>query len=245
MVSFLPKYQNLKCKICNSETSVFGIKDFNGACNDTADKKTFPACGHAIYYHQCKNCHFIFTIDFDNWSKDDFLENIYNKEYIQVDPEYAIIRPRNSANYFVSLVNHNKSISVLDFGAGSNEFSKELKARGYNAIGWDVMWGTEIPFKYGTTFDFVTAHEVMEHTPTPWETTEQIVSFLKPNSGKIVFTTQIVDEINGQGINFPYIAPRNGHVSIHSHKSLEIMFNKFGLKVEYRGYSLHIASWKQ
>jgi 2-polyprenyl-6-hydroxyphenyl methylase/3-demethylubiquinone-9 3-methyltransferase len=245
MIKLEPKYQDIACKICNGETVVLGVKDFNSTCEDTVDKRLFSPIGHAVYYHKCKECQFIFSTDFDIWTKDDFLKNIYNDDYITVDPEYGGKRPMDCVNWFVPMLGEDKTINILDYGAGTDAFSQELRKQGYDSIGWDPMWLTDLAFEKDKTFDVVTAFEVLEHTPAPWETVKEIVSFLKPESGQLVISTLINDIIGNVGVNYWYIAPRNGHVCMHSAKSLTYMFDKLGMEIESISPSQHIVSWKE
>lgn len=237
-------YHGLRCKICDGETSILGVKDFNRNCEEEKGKRVLPLIGHGIYYHQCNSCQFIFSTDFDQWSKEDFLKNIYNEEYLKVDPEYSGKRPRDCVGWFSPMLGGDKETSILDYGAGDDVFSKELRAQGYNAVGWDPMWTTKPSFEKGTTFDVVTAFEVLEHTPTPYETLKELISFVKPETGQIVFSTLINDIIGNAGAEYWYISPRNGHVCMHSIKSLQFMFDKLGMEVQSFSASQHVASWK-
>lgn len=238
------KYQGLRCKICNGDTSILGVKDFNRTCEEEKGLKVFPLVGFAIYYHRCDNCGFIFTTDLDSWTVDDFVKNIYNEEYLKVDPDYSGKRPKDCVTWFSPMLGGDKSISLLDYGAGNDLFSKELVRQGYSAKGWDPMWQTDPTFDKNTTFDVVTAFEVLEHTPTPLETLKEMIGFVKPESGQVVFSTLINDIIGDQGSNYWYLAPRNGHVCMHSTKSLSIMFDAVGMDVQSFSPSQHVASWK-
>lgn len=238
------KYQGLRCKICNGSTSILGVKDFNRSCEEEKGIKVFPLVGLAVYYHRCDACEFIFTTDLDDWTVDDFVKNIYNEEYIKVDPDYSGKRPRDCITWFSPMLGGDKSISLLDYGAGNDLFSKQLAQQGYNAQGWDPMWQTEPKFNKDMTFDVVTAFEVLEHTPTPIETLKEMIKFVKPETGQIVFSTLINDIIGDQGSNYWYLAPRNGHVCMHSTKSLGIMFDALGMDVQSFSPSQHVASWK-
>lgn len=238
----LDKHRHIPCKICGSETTILGSKDFNKAC-ESENSRVFPPSELQIYYHQCTNCQFIFTIDFDGWTKEAFLEKIYNDEYIKVDPEYVSIRPTRCVDSIITRLRGNKSLSILDYGAGTNVFSDKLRSHGFNAEGWDPMWETaSIP--ENKHFDIITAFEVLEHTPTPVETTKEIVSFLKPESGKIIIST-LVSNISGfNGIQYWYIGPRNGHVCMHSNRSLDVMFDQVGMKISHDSISEHVVTWK-
>jgi hypothetical protein len=238
------KYKNISCKICGSSTSVLGVKDFNRSCEEEKGKEVFSPLGHAIYYHQCSNCQFIFTVDLDDWSKQDFIDNIYNNDYLKIDPDYGSKRALECVQFIQPMLGGDRTISILDYGAGTNVFSKELKKQGYNAIGWDPMWLTEPKINKAQKFDVVTAFEVLEHTPTPLETADELLSFVEPESGQVIISTLVNDIIGQAGINYWYISPRNGHVCMHSVKSLSLMFDKLGMEIMNISPSQHILSWK-
>lgn len=238
------KYQNLKCKICDNDTSIYGVVDFNKNCEELRGLKVLPHSGHAVYYHQCNHCKFIFTVDFDNWSMDDFVSNIYNDQYSLVDPEYEEIRPKNLSQWMLPLLDNNKELDILDYGAGTGIFGKELGQLGYKVDSWDVLWREQPNFSPDKKFDVITAFEVLEHSHTPYETAKEIVNFCKPDEGQIVIQTLANDIIRGEGVNYWYIAPRNGHVCMHSNLSIDILFDKLGMSVAHLAPNTHVLSWK-
>lgn len=222
----------VKCKICGDSTSLFGYKGFNDITGNVGITE--------VCYHKCPTCGFIFTMDFDHWSKSDFLEKIYNKDYIKVDPDYIEIRPKLWVPTIIE--NIKKSDSFLDYGAGTDVLCEELRKRGYDASGWDPMWPNQLPQFSDKKFDVISAIEVLEHTPTPIETIDEIIQFLKPQEGKIIISTLANDIITHEGIDYWYIAPRNGHVCMYSKKSLSILFHKFGMKIIHHSHSTHVAT---
>ena len=88
-VTLTNKYHDLHCKVCGGDSHILGVKDFNRSCEEEKGRRVFPPMGHAVYYHQCEGCGFIFSVDFDDWTVDDFLTNIYNDQYLKVDPVYG------------------------------------------------------------------------------------------------------------------------------------------------------------
>jgi 2-polyprenyl-6-hydroxyphenyl methylase/3-demethylubiquinone-9 3-methyltransferase len=136
----------------------------------------------------------------------------------------------------------NKELKILDYGAGSSVFGNELKGHGYDVESWDPMWGTAPTWSTEKKFDLMTSFEVFEHTPTPKETLREMKQWLAPN-GKIFITT-LVNDVMGDKRDpmFWYLAPRNGHVCMHSMKSIDALFSQIDMTVQHFGPSWHLAS---
>lgn len=238
------KFQNLECKVCKSSTKVYGIVDFNKSCEELKNK-FLPFSGRAVYYHQCTSCNFIFTTDFDNWSLEEFSKEIYNDDYEIVDPEYWEIRPKNLAQWVQPLLNGDKSLKIFDYGAGTAVFGDELEELGYTVDSWDPLWGDPLDQNKLNSYDVVTAFEVLEHSPSPYDTAKEIISLTKKGEGQIVIHTLANDIIRSEGVSYWYIAPRNGHVCMYSNKSLDILFDNLGMTVLHLAPNTHIISWKE
>ncbi len=228
------------CPICNNSSIIWGCVDFNKSCEEL-NEKYLEYSGVPIYYLKCSNCNHIFSSDFDDWDFEDFKENIYNEEYILVDPEYNGTRSKRDAQNFINLIN-NKSYKILDYGSGNNFFEKELTDKGYNVESFDPLFHDIKKFK-NKKYDVITAFEVLEHSNKPVDTLNEIYSFLKPN-GKILITTLVNDILQGKrDPNYWYLAPRNGHVAMFSNKSLEILFSKVGMKVKHLAWNTHLIEY--
>jgi SAM-dependent methyltransferase len=226
------------CKICKTDAPIHGVVDFNKCCDEY--RGTFlPLSGVPIYYHKCSECGLIFTNAFDKWDKSEFLEHIYNEEYIKVDPDYIEDRPLSFSSYVYDFIKKGENLKIVDYGGGNGRMSQLLTAKGVYCKSWDPMEITDYmpPEK---TFDLATAFEVFEHTPTPLSTTEQALSFLNDN-GVLLFSTLTIDSLSYRDVGFWYIAPRNGHVTIYSKKSLEVLFGKFGFHVHHYNDGMHLA----
>ena len=98
------------CKICAAVAPAFGELDFNRSCA-TPESVVLPASGMAIEYNRCPDCEFLFSAAFDGWTSADFLEKIYNEQYLAVDPDYVERRPAASAVFLCAAVLCRKSVS--------------------------------------------------------------------------------------------------------------------------------------
>jgi SAM-dependent methyltransferase len=232
--------ESKKCKICNQPTIIWGCVDFNKSCIEEYGKY-LEYSGRAIYYSKCPSCNHIFTTDFDQWTKDDYLKNIYNDEYLIVDPDYGGVRSSRDVIWFTKFLNGIKDLDILDYGAGTGEFGRQMNALGYRVESWDPMWNKPISWDKNKKFDLITAFEVIEHSPTPKETLDDMHQWLKPG-GKILITSLANDVMQGKReATHWYLSPRNGHVCMFSIKSMETLFATKGMKMEHDGPNVHLA----
>jgi hypothetical protein len=59
----------------------------------------------------------------------------------------------------------------------------------------------------------------------------------------VVFSTLLQpDDMAKIGMTWWYIGPRNGHISLHSKKSLQLLWERFGCVVESVNEDVHMAS---
>jgi SAM-dependent methyltransferase len=242
MKSGYTDYHEVKCKICNHDTSIWGCVDFNKSCEER-NGMYLPYTGVAIYYLKCNHCDFLFTVDFDEWDRQDFLDNIYNDDYITVDPEYDGKRSRGDAQYFINNLGVPRHLDILDYGAGPAVMATELNKNGYRVESWDPMWGTDPTWAPDKKFDLVMSWEVMEHTPTPHETLAEMMQWLKPG-GQILVSTLSTGIMQGKrDPAFWYLSPRNGHVCMYSDRSLDELFATVGGQVQHSPWNIHVASF--
>ncbi|MCC8393252.1 class I SAM-dependent methyltransferase [Paraburkholderia sp. MMS20-SJTR3] len=230
----------IPCKVCGESSSLFGVVDFSKSCEDHKGR-SLPLAGVPVYYHRCDCCGLVFTVALDKWSKHDYMENIYNDDYVCVDPDYVSVRPEENSEVTKRFCRENRSLKILDYGGGNGHCSRRLEAQGFDAKSWDPMdFNAEKPI--GLRVDLVTAFEVMEHTPTPIETLAEASSFLK-DDGVMFFSTLAIDQVPNSSVSVQhwYVAPRNGHITIFTQKSLDILAKKCGLQIFHANLSHHIA----
>lgn len=229
----------ITCIACKSFCSLYDVIDLNKVAGETLAYFNGPS-GTAVYYAYCDNCGHCFAPELCNWSQEEFAAKIYNESYPEIDPECVDVRPRQSHAKLVRYFGEGDHLpfSHLDYGGGNGLLSKLLCQSGWNSISYDPFLDSS-PQKSGK-FDLITAFEVFEHAPSIDNLISEIKELLTPN-GVIYFSTAISDgNINPkERLKWWYAAPRNGHISLFSSKSLAVTAQKSNFNIASDGYSCH------
>ena len=229
------------CKICGGEARLFGVVDFAKSCEELRGK-WLPLSGIPVYYRRCQICGFLFTDAFDTWSEADFMANIYNAEYIEVDPEYKEVRPNNNASLVQQFFGARMTeLRVLDYGGGSGELCAKLRAAGFSDAQTFDPFVVDFARRPAGTFDLITCFEALEHMPDPMAGIASILSSMK-ETGLVLFSTLLQDsEFERLGVNWWYVGPRNGHISVFSRGALVSAWQHYGCKTMSFNNNLHVA----
>src|SRR5580692_5710694 len=213
-----------ECKICSRPSPLFGVVDFHKSCIE-AQGRCLNISGKPVYYRRCTGCGFLFTEQFDDWSVEAFLKYIYNQDYKIVDPDYMEVRPANNAKVIErAFAGSRGTISILDYGGGNGLLAARLKENGFRAATYDPF--SVFSARPEGAFNLITCFEVMEHSPFPDRTVAEMAGLLA-EEGAIFFSTLTQPANFGEmGLQWWYVAPRNGHVSLYSPRSLQILFEK-------------------
>jgi len=218
---------NNKCPICDSNVILLDVVDFNKSCEEARGIFS-PLSGRPVYYSYCNNCTFTFAPDFKNWSEKDFLDNIYNDKYIDVDPDYLVIRPQANFNAVTKAFDEHKDhIKHLDYGGGNGCLSRLLQEKGWKSQTYDPFPCNNTNLKDLGKFNLITAFEVFEHVPDVNSLMSNLTE-LMDNPCLTLFSTLVSDgniKPNNR-INWWYASPRNGHISLFSKKSLVLLGKK-------------------
>ena len=231
----------LPCKICGSASTLYGVVDFNKSCEEP-NGLPLPLSGVPVYYRRCPNCEFVFTDAFDEWSDEQFKAHIYNEGYQAVDPEYQTVRPQANARTVKQLWGpYKERTRILDYGGGNDAFCALLRADGFPvAVTYDPMVPAHARRPEGK-FDLVTCFETLEHLPDPIGGIALLLECAaEPGLVQISTYAQPAD-FGNQGVNWWYVAPRNGHVSIFSRKALALAIGRRGYKTVSLSDNLHFA----
>lgn len=212
------------CKMCDADAGYFFSVDFS----KNSVGLSIRQYGLSVNHYRCETCGHMFTDFCDDWTHEDFLRNIYNEYYINVDPEYDGTRSKDIAGLIRTYAGEKVlGISILDFGSGKNILEAELRSMGVNNIySYDPYSGGIVP---DGKFDLVTAYEVIEHSPNPKDTINLMLSMVE--DGGAIFCSQafVPDNILEIRDKWHYLGPRNGHISFFSVDTIVSFSKKFSL----------------
>ena len=228
------------CPVCSSPTALYDVVDFNKNCLETAGV-LLPLSGVPIYYRRCAACAFTWAPEFRDWSDADFLNHIYNEDYVTVDPDYLAKRPQGNAEGIAQLFGKKRThIRHLDYGGGNGALTALLAAQGWDSTSFDPFPGDgRAPETLGK-FNLITAYEVFEHVPD-LDALMTGLSGLMHDECLVMFTTLLNDgNLMPHGrLNWWYASPRNGHISLFSLRSLTLLAEKYGLGFRSFNQSTH------
>lgn len=232
------------CPVCGTATKLLDVVDFNKSCVE-AQGEFLRLSGLPIYYVSCPTCAFAFAPTMWKWDPEAFRRHVYNDHYGLVDPEYLEIRPDKNARALVDMFpEFGGAARHLDYGGGSGRLSLRLREAGIDSRSFD-------PFIDGydarpqETFDLVTAFEVFEHVPSV-ERLMQDLDALTHDESVVLFTTTVSDGKmpENQRLSWPYVAPRNGHISLYSRESLIRLANRYHFGVGSFNDNAHLF-WRK
>jgi 2-polyprenyl-6-hydroxyphenyl methylase/3-demethylubiquinone-9 3-methyltransferase len=229
------------CKICRGKAILFGVVDFNKSCEDRRGRAA-PSLGIPIHYRRCIECGFLFTEYFDRWSLDEFRQHIYDEHYDSVDPDYRDKRPTALAQMVLgTFPTLPPDTPILDFGGGNGVFAQRLGEAGFtHAQTYDPLTPEFAEPPVGQ-FPLVTCFETLEHVPDPIATIAAI-AHLTAKPGLVMFSTLLQGaEFARRGMEWWYIGPRNGHISLYTPRALQLAWAREGYRMVSINENLHMA----
>ena len=229
------------CKVCGGQSRLFGVVDFTKSCEEARGKR-LPLSGTPVYYRRCLTCEFLFTDAFDSWSEADFKANIYNAGYIEVDPDYQEVRPSNSAVTVQQLFGASMAgLRLLDYGGGDGLLCAKLREAGVLDAQTFDPFVADFTRRPAGKFDLITCFETLEHMPDPMAGIASILASMK-ETGLVLFSTLVQpSDFEAHGVNWWYVGPRNGHVSIFSRSALARAWQHHGCQTLSFNDNVHIA----
>ena len=212
MADTIPSANSLleSCKVCGRASTFFGETDVLRR--------------YRVQYFCCGNCGFIQT-ETPYW-----LEEAYSSAIASQD---VGIMQRNLMNREVTSAVINllfpKMSSAIDFGAGHGVFVRLMRDQGFNLF-WSDLHATNdyargFECQDGTTYDFLTAFEVLEHLADPVADLSKLMSL----SANVFVSTCIVPQPAPGLSDWWYYVPSTGqHIAFYTAESLRVLAARFG-----------------
>ncbi|TFW23851.1 methyltransferase domain-containing protein [Duganella callida] len=228
-LALLPAYDG--CPACGRGMVPHDVVDFNKSCGE-AHGRYLPLAGTAVYYHRCPGCGFAQAPAFRQWTRQAFRAHLYNDDYAAVDPDGVSVRPLQNADFVHQLFGESRAaIRHLDYGAGSGLLSATLRERQWDSLAYDPFADDERkPTQLGK-FNFITAFAAFERAPDVKALMADLLALMDEEC-VLIFSTRFSD---GQlqpntRLTWWYAAPRNGHISLFSKRSLVLLAEQRGLQ---------------
>jgi hypothetical protein len=129
--------------------------------------------------------------------------------------------------------------AFLDYGGGGGRLAALMRARGFAYDVYDPYF-QEGPPPTACLYDVVTAFEVMEHARWPVPTAADALACCATPGGMLLFSTLL--QPRDVSPAWWYIAPRNGHVAIHTVRSLRALATRCDATLISLGDELHVMT---
>lgn len=229
------------CPVCGAHCGLLGVVDFNKSCEEQRGL-VLPRANIPVRYVVCSGCGFCFAPDICAWPPEEFERKIYNDSYAQIDPDYVDARPRNNVSVMKAIFRSpGQSVRHLDYGGGNGMLSRLLREAGWNSVSYDPLSDRNTDPAGLGRFDLISAFEVFEHVPDVQGLMRDLRALLVED-GMVVFSTMTSDgEIHPQRpLTWWYASPRNGHISLFSSASLDILGQQSGFRHGSMNSSLHL-----
>ena len=217
------------CKVCGSSAPWLGAVDFSKWCS--RDWRITPASGIGVDYYRCNSCGLLFSPSFDGFTPAQWKSHVYNDEYLKIDPDYSGDRGQGYAGMFARAFPEAAPLHTIDYGGGRGSLAAALRALNWVNVSTYDPFVPEFSQRPAAKADLVIALEVLEHAPNPVATFEEMAS-LRTDHGLIVATTLFLPPVQNRSLlEWWYVAPRNGHVTLHTEKSLRLLASRFDLRM--------------
>lgn len=191
---------------------------------------------YEVEFNRCDSCGLIAAPD-PTWLDEAYSSAIYDGD------SGLLRRSRRMTNVTTALVRSEglTNGSILDWAGGYGAFTRMMRDRGFNCFTVDA-YATNLlaPGFDGddfSTYDLVTAFEVMEHIADPVAELEKVTAV----NDRFFFTTQLQPEVPPRPSEWFYYALESGqHIAFHTRRSLEIVAERLGYQLTSNGDNYHL-----
>lgn len=177
-------------------------------------------------YFKCKNCEFWFVLD-PHWIDEAYTDAI---TLIDTGLVYRNLKVARKIKYVLNAFSL-RGQKCVDWAGGTGLLTRLMRDSGYDYL-WSDSYAENIhargfEYRSGSSTNFVSLIEVLEHLVDPYKDLDEIVKETKCDM--IVFTQVL--HINSNDPNWWYFMPETGqHISFYSEKTLKQLANLLEFK---------------
>lgn len=216
----------MKCKICAANADLFGTAVVLGK--------------YTVSYFHCGVCEFI-QVEEPYW-----LDEAYSR--IMTRSDLGLV----GRNIQMAEVTRRLILSCLDpgenfidYGGGYGMFVRIMRDNGFDFYRHDPLcenlFAEGFDSQPGVPYALLTAWEVFEHLTDPLRDIERMLAF----SRTLFFSTSLLSSPPQPLNNWWYYGLEHGqHVAFYSAKTLQVIAQKFDLKLLYSSNGIHLLSDK-
>jgi len=176
------------------------------------------------------------------------LKETLGYQHLQVSQKRSFLERLLPAKPVLDVVPCIEAGSVLDIGCGNGEYLLRLKSIGWKcqgvefndkalsicrSNGLNVFHGDLISAKFDSeSFDFVSAHHLIEHAPDPHELVSEISRITKPG-GSVLIRTPNSESLGRSWFGtywYDNDVPR--HIFLYAEKNLRLLASEYGLRLD-------------
>jgi SAM-dependent methyltransferase len=176
------------------------------------------------------------------------LKETLGYQHLEVSGKRSFLDKLGPAKPVLDVVPYVAAGLALDIGCGSGEYLLRLQSIGWKCQGVEfndkavsicrsndlkVFHGDLISANFGSeSFDFVTAHHLIEHAPDPHELVSEISRITKPG-GSVLIRTPNSESLGRSWFGTSWFAndvPR--HIFLYSEKNLRMLASEYGLRLD-------------
>ena len=187
-------------------------------------------------YFQCGNCQLVFVPRGQHLSSQEEKEIYDLHENSLEDLGYRNFLSRLASPLLQILKPQSKG---LDFGCGPGPaLSEMIKEQGHTVLLYDKYYAPDETV-LETSFDFITATEVIEHLSHPGEVIEKLLGLLKPGGVLGIMTKLVKDQ---EAFSTWHYKNDQTHISFFSVETFKWVQKKWNLDLEIIGNDVIILS---
>jgi hypothetical protein len=214
----------MKCKVCGNDIDLFGSASVLGK--------------YSVSYYLCHHCGFMQT------EQPYWLDEAYSKTITRSDIG-LVSRNMQMADITQKLILTclEPNERFIDYGGGYGMFVRLMRDNGFQFDRYDPLcenlFSEGFDAQPGSKYSLLTSWEVFEHLTDPLAEIEKMLSF----SRTLFFSTSLLSSPPQLLKSWWYYGLEHGqHVAFYSTKTLQMIAEKFNLRLSYSSGAIHLLS---